>query len=344
MAESSLPLVSILIPAFNAQETIAWTLESALRQTWKNKEIIVVDDGSKDHTVDIVRKFASRGTKLIQRKNGGAAAARNTAYAHSQGDFIQWLDADDLLGSDKIEKQLKAIEQCPSDQILLSSAWAYFDYRPRLAKFEATPLWEDMKPLEWLLRKMGRNLYMQTATWLVSRELSEAAGKWNTKRLSDDDGEYFCRVLMASESIRFVPEAKVYYRRSGASCLSYIGPSDKKMEALLHSMRLHVDYLQSLEESERVRGACLKYLQNWLPSFYPERPDLISEAEAMAASLGGHLHEPKLSWKYSWIRRIFGWKPAKRAQILLPRIRATLERSWDKIMFYLEKQPMQLGL
>ena len=74
------------------------------------------------------------------------------------------------------------------------------------------------------------------ATWLVSRELAQAAGPWDTRLLGDDDGEYFCRVLLASDGVRFVPESKVYYRRSGVNCLSYIGLSDKKMEAQMCSM------------------------------------------------------------------------------------------------------------
>src|SRR5207237_10098693 len=67
-------------------------------------------------------------------------------------------------------------------------------------------------PVEWLLRKMGENLHMQTATWLTSRELAQAAGPWNTRLLSDDDSEYFCRVLLASKATRFVPEARMFYR------------------------------------------------------------------------------------------------------------------------------------
>src|SRR5271154_6229824 len=110
---------------------------------------------------------------------------------------------------------------------------------------------------------MGENLHMQTATWLTSRELFEAAGSWDTRLLSDDDGEYFCRVLLASEGTRFVPEAKVLYRITPSSRLSYIGTSDAKRAALLTSMKLHVQYLRSLEDSDRVRMACTKYLQTW---------------------------------------------------------------------------------
>src|SRR5205814_8478540 len=123
-------------------------------------------------------------------------------------------------------------------RLLLSGAWATFMHRPSQATFRPTPLWADLSATEWLLRKMRDNLYMQTATWLVPRDLTEAAGPWNTQLLSDDDGEYFCRVLLASHCVRFVPEAKLYYRTTGSGSLSYIGHSDAKREAQWHSMEL----------------------------------------------------------------------------------------------------------
>ncbi len=111
---------------------------------------------------------------------------------------------------------------------------------------------------------------MQTATWLVSRELTEAAGPWDIRLLSDDDQEYFCRVILASDGVRFVPEAKLYYRASGSSSLSHIGRSDRKMEAKSLSMRMHISYLLSLEDSARTRSACAKYLQTWITVFTPK--------------------------------------------------------------------------
>jgi hypothetical protein len=185
---------------------------------------------------------------------------------------------------------------------------------------------------------MEQNLHMQTATWLVSREVTEAAGPWNTQLLGDDDGEYFCRVLLASDGTRFVPEAKVYYRMSGCGSLSYIGLSDRKMEAQFASMQLHVQYLQSLENSPRARAACVKYLQNWLPNFYPSRLDIVDRAQQLAATLGGRLEHPRFSWKYAWIEKIFGWNLAKRAQVFLPRIKWSMIRSWDKTLAKVQHQ------
>jgi len=332
------PLVSILIPAYNAEKWLSATVQSALDQTWANKEIIIVNDGSKDQTLAIAQKFTSETVHVFTQENQGAAATRNKAFSLCKGDYIQWLDADDLLSPNKIASQVAALENPPNKRILLSGSWGQFLYRYNRTKFVPSALWCDLSPVEWLQRKMEQNLYMQTGSWLVSRELAEAAGPWDTRLLGDDDGEYYCRVLLASEGVRFVPEAKIYYRAAGASSLSYIGRSDKKRDAQWVSMQLHIRYIRSLKDTARVRAACVRYLQNWLIFFYPERPDLVKQAEQLAAELGGRLEVPKLSWKYSWIAATFGWGLAKRAQITLPNLRWTVQRFWDKTLYQLENR------
>ena len=332
------PLVSILIAAYNAEEWIAETIQSAVMQTWPRKEIIVVDDGSKDRTAEVARRFASSQVAVVSKENEGAAATRNYALRLSQGDYIQWLDADDLLGPDKIERQLSSFRDGDGKRTLLSGSWGYFSYRTDRAQLVSTSLWQDLSPVDWLVRKMGENLHMQTGTWLTSRELAEAAGPWDTRLLSDDDGEYFCRVLLASKGTHFVPQAKLYYRITPSSRLSYIGTSDRKKDALVISMKLHIQYLRSLEESERVRKACLTYIQNWLGAIYPERPDLLAELQALAGELGGQLTEPRLRWKYAWMKPIFGYKMAKSAQTALPYLKASLLMRWDKAMYELENR------
>ena len=330
------PLVSILIPAYNAESLLAESIESAIGQTWPHKEIIVVDDGSTDGTLAVARQFASGLVRVVSRRNQGAAATRNEAYALSKGDYIQWLDADDLLAPCKVELQLEALRRTGNPRLVASGPWAYFFYRHQRARFVPTPLWNDLSPIEWLVRKMGLNLHMQTATWLVPRPIAEAAGSWNTRLLGDDDGEYFCRVLLASDGVKFVPDAKVFYRRSAGS-LSYVGHSSRKIEAQLHSMRLHIAYLRSLEESPRVRQACVAYLQNWLLHFYPERLDIVKEAQELALELGGQLDMPRFSWKYAWLGAMGRPDLAKRAQVFSRNLRTRATRSFDKMLLHMER-------
>lgn len=327
------PLVSILIPAYNAENLIAQTLQSAVAQTWERKEIIVVDDGSKDKTVEVAQRFAANNVQIVKTANQGQSAAVNHAYSLCQGDYIQELDADDVLALDKIERQMLALRETDSKRTLLSSPWAYFYHRTSQAQFVRNALWEDLTPVEWLIRKLGLNLHMQNATYLVSRELADAAGPWDTTLNFDQDGDYFCRVLMASEGTRFVPEARVFYRASGSNRISFIGNSNRKKESLLRSMKVHVGSLRSLEESDRVRAACLTYLQTWYENFYPDQLDMMKELQALAVDLGGELKEPALRWKYAWMKPIFGWNAAKRAQSILPEWKGDLLKRWDKTMF-----------
>jgi len=330
------PLVSVLIPAYNSEQWLAGTIESAVAQTWPNKEIIVVDDGSTDQTLNVARQFASRNVKVVTQPNQGASAARNAAFAVCQGDYIQWLDADDVLEPGKVESHVRRIAECRSSRTLLSGAWGSFMYRTRKAQFCPTHLWCDLAPTEWLVRKMGQNLHMQTGNWLVSRELSMAAGPWDTRLWRDNDGEYFCRVVLASDGIQFFPEAKSYYRRTGFKSMSYIGGSFKKLESLFLSISLHMHYLRSAEDSERTRSACVRFIRVWLPEFYPYRIDLGEKLRGMAVELGQTVEVPQLPLKYSWIASLFGGSAGRRAQMLLPRIKEAGMIAWDRAMFRLE--------
>ena len=332
------PLVSILIPAYNSQEWISESIESALAQTWAKKEIVIVDDGSKDQTLAIAKRYESKGVKVATQPNQGAAAARNTAFDLAQGDYIQWLDADDVMDPRKIEFQARRIHDGISKRTLLSGAWGHFIYRKSKARFTPSLLWNDLSPVEWLIRKMGNNLHMQTDNWLVSRELTEAAGPWDVRLFRDNDGEYFCRVILASDGVQFVPEAKSYYRNAGFKSISHIGSSNKKLESLFISMNLHIGYLRSLEDSDRTRAACVRYIRTWLPEICLHRMDIAEKLQAISVELGGEPLGPQLPRKYRWLGQVVGWNAGRRTELMLQRINATVKISWDKAMHQLDSQ------
>jgi glycosyltransferase involved in cell wall biosynthesis len=108
------PLVSVIIPAFDAADHISQALNSALSQTYEAIEVIVVDDGSSDATSSIVEEFVRRDTRvrLIRQNNAGVGAARNTAIEESRGEYIAPLDADDFWFPQKLEKQVACMERC----------------------------------------------------------------------------------------------------------------------------------------------------------------------------------------------------------------------------------------
>jgi glycosyltransferase involved in cell wall biosynthesis len=118
-------LVSILIPCHNAGAWLAQTLESALAQTWPHTEIVLVDDGSDDNSREIAARFEARGVTVVAQGNLGASAARNAAISESRGDWLQFLDADDLLAPDKIARQMAAAGSVGETHIFASD-WSRF--------------------------------------------------------------------------------------------------------------------------------------------------------------------------------------------------------------------------
>jgi glycosyltransferase involved in cell wall biosynthesis len=330
---SKQPLVSILIPAYNAEKWLANTIVSALNQTWHNKEIIIVDDGSKDQTSAVAKRFESASVKVILQENRGASAARNRALQNAHGDYIQWLDADDLLAPDKIEQQLIRIRTDQfSSKYLYSSAFGRFYFRHQKAIFIRDNLWQDLLPLEWILTKLRENLWMSLDAWLISRELTEIAGPWNESLSLDDDGEYISRIVLASEKVVFVPSAKSYCRKGNLSSLSYSN-SLKAYESLYTSIKLHIDRILELENTERTRSTSLVILQRTYIFFYPDYPKLCAKIDLLAKDLGGLLQPPNLTWKYALIRKVLGWRFAKFMKRFLPSIKILFLKKWDELIY-----------
>lgn len=119
------PLVSIIIPLYNAENYISETIASAQNQSYKNIKIIVVDDGSDDNSIKKVQKFKEKNITLTSQQNKGASTARNHGLYLAQGDYIQYLDADDILHTQKIEYQLNTIEKYSASH-LVGCRWKYF--------------------------------------------------------------------------------------------------------------------------------------------------------------------------------------------------------------------------
>jgi glycosyltransferase involved in cell wall biosynthesis len=329
-------LVSILIPAFNAGKWIESTIQSAIGQTWPETEVIIVDDGSTDDTVEKARKFESSSVKIVVQKNKGASAARNVALSLAQGDFIQWLDADDLLAPDKITQQLSKTGYDGSTQFLLSSSCGKFGYRIEKAVFAPNALWQDLSPVEWLLTMFNNNVCMYLHSWLVSRKLTEMAGPWNEALSLDDDGEYFSRVAAKSSGIRFIRDAKCYYRNTNVGSLSR-KISAKACQSLTLSLKLTISHLRGLEASERTRTASIKYLEQWFNYFYyyPLKLDIIDDLKHLAAELNGTFLPPRLEWKYAGVRALLGLQAAKIAKHQLPLIKFRARLKLDELMYRL---------
>jgi len=307
-------------------------LKSAVSQTWPSKEVVVVDDGSRDATVEIARSFTSSNVQVVTQEHRGACAARNVALSLAQGEYIQWLDADDILSAEKIALQLRGAKSGTSAWTLLSGAWGKFHSCPQRSRFVPTGLWVDLDPAEWLFRKLDSNLWMAIESWLVNRRLTELAGPWDETLSLDDDGEYFCRVIRHSTSIRFVGEARCFCRRGTSGLSNELTLSDQKMESQAASLVVHVRTLMSLEDSPRTRSACLKLLTRWSGFFWPDRPDLWQRMRLLSNELGAELPQPLSREGHGWMRKIVSQSRARRARRILSALRSRASELWEHLL------------
>lgn len=325
------PLVSILIPAYNSEKWIRATIKSALAQSWPKKEIIIVDDGSMDNTFAIAKEFESQNVKILTQKNSGASAARNKALSLSQGDFIQWLDSDDILAPNKIELQLNASGLDPQSKIVHTSAWGFFYFSLRRAKFITNPLWQNLSPIEWLKYHLGEGYFMYPAVLLVSRSLTELAGPWDERLSYNDDGEYFCRVVASSEKVCFVANALSYHRVGNIASLSNTSMSNKAYESLHRSVNLCVDHLLKLENSESTRKVCIKSMQDVIDSIFEKDSDIIKANQKRIIELGGSIINLSRTLKFTIAEKLLGLKTAALLKTKLWNLEIILKRSCDKM-------------
>jgi glycosyltransferase involved in cell wall biosynthesis len=308
------PLVSILVPAYNAEPWLAAALDSVRAQTWPRTETIVVDDGSTDGTLDVARRYEARGAgvSVLARPHRGASAARNTALAAATGAYFQFLDADDLLAPDKLERQMRLAASLPPD-FALCSAWSRFAATPADADFGPQPLCTDAAPIEWMIAKFGRNAMMHPAAWLISRSLATRAGPWDETLTLDDDGEYFSRVVLASGGVRCCRDAVSYYRSAHARTLSR-SKSRAAWTSAARSLELTSTRLLAAENSARTRRACATAYQQYIYDAYPHAADFRRRAAKKVVELGGSDLTPPGGPKFHWARRVLGWRAARRLQ------------------------------
>ncbi|MEO6994121.1 MAG: glycosyltransferase [Lacunisphaera sp.] len=303
-------LVSIIVPCYNAEPWLATTLESALAQNWPDKEIIVVNDGSQDRSLAVAETFHARSIRIVSQPNRGAAAARNRGLQEARGEFIQFLDADDLLAFDKISRQIMTIRPLGAGA-LASGSWARFQSTPESAVFTHEANQRDFSGVEFLQTNFEQRTMMHPAAWLAPRALLDRAGPWDESLSLNDDGEYFARVALASSQIVHCADARSYYRSNLSGSLSSRKDS-RALESLYHSMELTLNGLLKHDASPRSRAAAAFAWKYTAFELYPGAPSLAIKAESACRALGGSDRPFPGSGRFQLAARLLGWRMARR--------------------------------
>jgi glycosyltransferase involved in cell wall biosynthesis len=307
------PRVSIIIPCRNGVRWLGQSIESCLGQSWTNLQIIVVDNGSTDGSIDLAKRYETRAVTVLACARAGAGAARNVGLAHADGDLMQFLDADDLLDANKIRRQVERLNAA-SPGSLASGAWARFARDPGEAVFTPEAVWRDFAPEDFLIASWLGGGMMANFAWLTPRAVIERAGPWNEALSVNDDGEFFCRVALASSGIVFTADARGYYRSADAPTLSR-RRDDEALASAFNAVDLSCRHLLQRCGSAAAAKACATHYQRFAYDAYPQAADLVAHAEKRALELGGSDLRAGGGPAFQMLARGVGWKLSKRAQL-----------------------------
>ncbi|MDF1824405.1 MAG: glycosyltransferase [Verrucomicrobiales bacterium] len=264
------PLVSIIIPCYNAESYVAQAIQSALSQTHAACEVIVIDDGSTDGSLELIESFGCR-IRWDSGPNRGGCAARNRGLAMANGDWIQFLDADDWLGVGKIEAQIRALAENDLGTVA-NCAWRYFEGN-RMREQSAQVFWKNYPNASELLVDMWLGGgFFNPACWLVSRQLIDEVGLWNEALAADQDGEFFGRVLLKARNVVFCGEVEAYYRTPQEHNVSR-SVSDKALWSKAEAIRILAERLGGAQTDRKSRGAIRRRWLNfaYFSSHYSQR-------------------------------------------------------------------------
>lgn len=313
------PLVSIIIPVYNKAAFVNQTLDSALEQTYPHTEIILVDDGSTDGSFEILKDYVEKYPDrivLIDQENQGVSSATDRGIHAAKGDYIQFLDADDLISPDKIEKQVQLLSG-KSKKTLATCEWVNFTNDIQLFSRVPYGVFRDFDSgLDLLLRFWNHQEMHQPGVYLTRRSLIEKAGPWDEGLTINQDGEFFTRVLLHAEQVLFEPEGKVYYRSPGKTNVSQ-QKSEKAMRSLLDSYRCYEREAMKFEDSERIRIALKKVYQKFIYDVFPQYPHLVRDAEAYIKNLGVSQNTYVGGPKFQQLSKLLGFKNALRLKRFL---------------------------
>jgi glycosyltransferase involved in cell wall biosynthesis len=206
-----MPLISVVIPAYNASKTIQETIESVLKQTFTDFELIVINDGSQDATLDVVDRIRDHRLKVFSYANAGVSASRNRGLAKAVGEFISFLDADDLWTPDKLEAQWQALQANP--QAAVAYSWTdYIDEFGQLLHPGNYPKVIGDVYSELLLHNFLEN----GSNPLIQREALNKVGGFDESLFGPEEWELFIR-LAARYPFVVVPRSQILYRLSTTS-------------------------------------------------------------------------------------------------------------------------------
>lgn len=219
---SGQPLISVIIPCYNASNYITSSIRSVLNQNWPRLEIVVVDDGSNDDSVKVVSENFPF-VKLIKQSNQGVAAARNNGISQSNGEWIAFLDADDIWLPEKLNQQWTLLRANPEVRLSCTSwqMWQSLDQEPSaefVKQVNSMPMNQlsGSGPSGWIYPDLLAACVVWTSTVLAHRSAFDEVGVFDTTLRIGEDYDLWMRISRVTQILR-LPQPFALYRRHNES-------------------------------------------------------------------------------------------------------------------------------
>jgi len=214
-AATESPLVSVIVPAWNAAEVLGEALESVRCQTYQQLEVLVVDDGSTDGTAEVARRFCAPDSRfhLIRQENLGVSAARNAGIRQAHGEWIAFLDADDVWLPEKLNRQLALAREEPRANFLFTNFFVWDGRRDLYLEFPDQRTLPEGNVSRGLIFDVYHGCPASMSTGMVRREALEAAGLFDPELALAEDWDLWLRVSERGLWVRGTREPLARYRR-----------------------------------------------------------------------------------------------------------------------------------
>tara|TARA_B100000282_G_C31731355_1_gene491163 strand:+ start:619 stop:1599 length:981 start_codon:yes stop_codon:yes gene_type:complete len=275
------PLVSVIIPVFNAEKFIFQTIASAINQDYENLEIIVINDNSTDDSIKIVKGFNSKKIKIFDNINQGASSARNYGISKSAGKYIQFLDADDIISKNKISSQISmARDNNFKEDILFSCPFVRFKNKTPNRNLPPFKIIDKsyLNPINWLIDSWTGGGMGQTSIWLTHKSLIKSAGEWSNELTKNQDGDFFARVIINSNKILFTDKSYVFYRD-----VKFSLSKKKSYQSALSTFDSYNNYIRYLKKeninNRKIQYAIAYNFYSFIRYYYPNHKVLLKNSE-----------------------------------------------------------------
>jgi glycosyltransferase involved in cell wall biosynthesis len=304
-----MPTVSIMMPFLNREATLSRAVQSALAQTFRDWELIAVDDGSTDRSVEVLQSFGDTRIRVVRHeRNRGVAAARNTAVHASMGEYIALLDSDDEWLPSKLERQIEAMRADEKMRAFCCCAFAF----ERDGKIEHWPRpWGD----SWEKALHFECTFGFGSTLVVRREVALARGDFDTELPRHEDWDWVLRACEKGDELLYIDEALVRVISSGLPAVNRMVPSMHRFLAkhdagfrkygAVHRQKVLAHHYESIASMAYIQREYLLGSRYLMASYFlwPLRSPLPLAALPLAlidAAFGTRLIQRGADWRRSW--------------------------------------------